>query len=397
MQTYTSSKVYTVIHLILCTVMFGAMCLMLHFLFTPRVNIHDKLLLNLMVGVILIPLLLFLMYTLLETVNAKLEIAEDRIWFSGLFTTRELHFREIRGFRVDRHNIYIEPISKDKKRLKVPLQLGKVDKLLDWLKNSYKDLDALEKEEEYQNILNREEYGRTIEERKYKLGKANELVITLNILGVFLAVLIIPVKIEKVTVLLAMVAPVIFIIILRIYNGLIRLVVSNNSPYPSVFYAFAAVIFALILKSLKYRILDPNDVWQTAIIVGVLMIALLMVGNKEFSRINATSLIAIVIVTIAAFIYGYGSVVLVNCMYDHSEGQQYQTAVVGKRITRGRSTGYHIVLSPWGKQHEEKDILISYAMYNQLDIDDTINVYEYAGRMNIPWYSVPDSSKISDK
>ncbi|MET1056081.1 MAG: hypothetical protein ABWY16_12295 [Pedobacter sp.] len=390
MQEYTSSKTWKVISIILCSLFLLWLFYIVVFIGLSR-HSHHGWALKIWVGIpFSILLFLLIVYTLIEPVIAKLIIGEDSIRFKGAISGWEISFAEIRGYRIRDKWILIEPLSKDRKRISIKTIMPGTDQLIVLLKSKYPDLDLLERQEGYKNLLDDSRYGKTTEERTEKLENATGASKLMNATGVIILLLSFVFKIEKYMVAVAIAAPVVFIIIIRGYNGLIRIADSKNSPYPAIPYGLCALLICLIIKCARYNILDYRAVWPPALLVGMFLVAVLMVANRNFSSVTKARIMGIVLITICSLVYGYCTVVTVNCLYDTSHSRYYRARVLDKWISRGKTTLYHFKLSRWREEVDEKHIRVSMEVYNRLDIEDAMNVYVYTGKLKIPWYVITD-------
>ena len=99
---------------------------------------------------------------------------------------------------------------------------------------------------------------------------------------------------------------------------------------------------------------------------------------------------SVLFLTIFFFGFGYGSIVTLNCMYDESVPQTFQSKVLGKRISSGKTTTYYLELAAWGVQTENDDVSVSEELYERIEIDDNVNVYLKKGLIEIPWFIVTE-------
>ncbi|MEO9480102.1 MAG: hypothetical protein ABJO28_14475 [Maribacter dokdonensis] len=120
------------------------------------------------------------------------------------------------------------------------------------------------------------------------------------------------------------------------------------------------------------------------------MIALVVFGTKEFKFKKAKDYFSVLSLTIFFFGFGYGSMVTLNCMYDESVPQTFQSKVLDKRISSGKTTTYYIELTAWGTQTENDDVAVSEELYKRIEIDDNVNIYLKKGLIEVPWFIVTE-------
>ncbi len=173
------------------------------------------------------------------------------------------------------------------------------------------------------------------------------------------------------------------------YKGLIRIDEKKGSAYPTIFFAILMTSCGLFLRALlDYDIFDYSNIWTPSVIIGVVMITIVVFGTKEFKFQKAKDYFSVLSLTIFFFGFGYGSIVTLNCMYDESIPQTFQSQVIEKRISSGKRTTYYLELSAWGTQTESDDVSVSEELYESLELDDNVNIYLKKGLFEIPWFMI---------
>lgn len=117
---------------------------------------------------------------LIETIKSKLIIEKEQIINVGVFKTKKLDFDNIKGFKVDHNYLHFLPKNKKDKKIKVSTYVGKFGELREWCEQQFANLDLEEFVNEEKEILEDEEFGRTQEERDYRLTKAKKTTKTIN-------------------------------------------------------------------------------------------------------------------------------------------------------------------------------------------------------------------------
>lgn len=391
MQVFSLSKSWIYFILFFCGLVILGSAYLLFFIALPGIFQNSMGKDWFLVGIAIF-LLVLMIYFINEAIKGKFVIEHDRVYLVSSTATKELYFSEIKGYRVDDKYIYIEPISADKKKIKITKSFKAAAKIIVWLNQNYKDLDLAEKEEKVQAILNDVEYGFTTEEREQRFKSARTISIVINVTGIILALcVIIGSAYEKYLVALTVAAPVIFILILRSYKGLIKIEQKKSSPYPTILWGILAVIFALFMCGVQGSdILSYSNAWKPSILIGLSLLALLTIGNIEFRRMNLPATLGKLAMAVVMFGYGLSTILAINRVYDNSQPGQYQAEVLNKHINRGKSTSYHFLLSAWGPQNTSDDITVSSALYDRVEVTQHVNVYLYKGKLQIPWFIVTD-------
>lgn len=392
MQVFSLSKGWIYFILIFCGLVILGSAYLLFFISLPDVIHNPSSGKDWFLVVIAIVLVALMIYCINEAIKGKFVIEIDRIYLVNSTSTKELYFSEIKGYRVDDKYIYIEPIPADKKKIKITKYFKGEAKIIHWLNQNYKDLDLAEKEEKVQAILNDVEYGFTIEERQQRFKSARTTSTIINVTGIILAACItIGSAYDNYLVGLAIVAPLVFVLILRSYKGLIRLEQKKSSPYPTILWGLLAIIFGLFMRAIHDSyILNYSNAWMPSILIGLALLALLTLGNVEFKRMNLPAILGKIAMAAIMFGYGLSSILAINCVYDNSQTHRYQAEVLNKRISRGKSTSYYFILSAWGPHRSFDEISVSRALYERVEVTQHVNVYLNKGRLQIPWYMVTD-------
>jgi hypothetical protein len=327
---------------------------------------------------------------LLDTIYGKVVVEEGRIYSKSTLSNRQLLLSEIQGFRIDNNYIVIQPKEKEKKKIKISTYFGKTDELIEWLDSQYPNLDLLNAEQEKEEILNDHSFGETVQQRESKLIQAHKTAKILNwiggIVGVWTWFWTYP---YEYAIILSIVIPIIALIVLKLSGGLIRFDEKNGSAYPTIAYAFLAPCLGLLMRAITdFNIFNYEKVWLPTSLITVIIMAVILLGNKEFTFKKATDWVAVISASFIAFAYGFGTIITLNCFYDNSEPKLFTPKVLEKRISSGKSRTYYIKLTPWGLQKKTEEVSVSKELYNQVNKNDVVNLYYFNGLLEIPWFTV---------
>jgi hypothetical protein len=347
---------------------------------------------SLIAGIVSLGMIGLMVLVVLGAIKGKFVIDSDRIYSRGVFSTQQLMFDEIKGYRLNDKYILIEPKNEKQKKMAISKYLAKSDEIVDWLSDYYDDLDIdyAELEKENEEILNNEAFGLTPQYREERLEKSHTTAKILNwggaIIGAWTYFFPNP---YEFAIIAAIAFPLICIIPLKYFNGLMRIDEKKGSAYPSIFFAIFAPTIAICLRGLlDYNIYDYSKIWLWAVVIAIAYIALLVIGNKEFNFKKAKDYFTIGIFLLLMFGYGYSTVVILNCTYDKSEPEIFEARIMSKRYSAGKSSSYYFQLSVWGTQKEPEEISVSYDLYDKLNKNDTVKVYYMKGQFDIPWIEI---------
>lgn len=351
-------------------------------------------------GWILIPIsiamIALMVFGVIDAYIGKLIIEEDYIKSISTFTNRELKIDDIEGFTVNEQYIFVEPKDKEKKRIKISKYIGSYGEILFWLSQNFPDLDLQNAIEEEQGILNDKTVGWTIEVLEEKLRRARKISKVINwAAGLSAAWIFFYPTPYQYSILTAIVIPIIALLAIKFFNGLIRIDEKNGSAYPSVVYAFVFPSLGLMLRALlDYNIFDYSNVWLTTVLITLIFLLLLLSKQQEITFKKKIDYLTVSFLALFLVAYSFGTVIHFNCYYDNSDAQNFTAKVIEKRESSGRrSTTYYLELSTWGLQEENDEISVSKGLYNKIEVNNEVDIYFRNGKLGIPWFTVKDKKK----
>jgi hypothetical protein len=328
---------------------------------------------------------------LIDIVKSKWIIENNTITAVRVFKTRQFKVEEIRGFKQDQNYLHFIPKDSQVKRIKVSTYVGKFGQLIDWSENNLTNLDREEVITDEREILENEEYGRTSEEREYKLSKARKLTKTLNtaswIIG--LSTWIYP-HFYQIQIVLCAILPIVGLIVYKTSKGLIKLDEKPNSAHPNIISTLIAPSGALAMRALMdFQIFDLSNFWKPAIAIFVIFgLLVLKDSNVQYDFRKGVTYLAILGLLMFGGMYSYGFLITTNVVFDESQPSAYKAEILDKRISSGKTTTYYFELSKWGPKTEIDDVSVSKEIYNSREIGDSAVVYFNHGLYKIPYYFV---------
>ncbi len=326
---------------------------------------------------------------IIETYKGKFVIAEDHIYVVGTFSTKKLYLEEINGFRKIDSYIYIIPLSKEQKTIKISTYYKNQDEIEHWLNAHLIDLNLIDEHIERQEILADENIGEDETERLAFLKKAKRAAKELNILGVIIGFWMYFGEAPNHVGIIASVAmPIICLFVMKYYKGLIK-IIDNSRACPSIFIAFIASSTGLCLRALfDYNFYDIDQIWFPTSIILVFYMLVLLYGNKDFSLKKAKDYISIFAISLFVLEFSFGMAVMTNCIYDDSKPEIYQAVVISKRVDSGRINTYYVKLTPWRTQSHVEEIMVNKQVYSSLEPKKPVTIYYRKGLLDIPWFEV---------
>lgn len=337
-----------------------------------------------------VAMILLMLAGIRDTIRSRLVIGNDKITLTQAFSHKELLFGEIAGFKTGDKYILILSKNPEKKKMKITNYFGGYEEIKRWLSANFVDLDQMQGIQDFAEIVSSDEFGRTTEEREGNLIVARRITKILNGIGGLMAVWLFFFPAPYNYVMLASVIfPIVCLVILRYYNGLIKLEKNLKSPYPSILWALLVSCSVLCIRSLiDFNIYDSGKIWLPAAIIAVSCTLIAGLGNREFDLNRPKNFGLIIVFLGLMFGYGYGSVVSLNCIMDNSEPEIYGATVLDKHTSSGKYTSYYLELASWGPRRMDQDVSVSKKLYQEIDPGDPITIIYMQGKFNIPWFEV---------
>ncbi len=340
-------------------------------------------------GFVCLLLLAFSILFFLLVFRKKLLINDQSITYTNIFQTRQLLNSNIKGCRIEDKYLIIEPLSIADKRIAINNYMDFADSkiFVQWLRDNFKNLDAIDLENEHEQVLQDAGLGTTAGERETKLKQAVKVARIYNIAGFVLGFACIPLP-NNISIYFYILYPLLAILLVSRYKGLIRFFSSRyKSVYPNVMIGFAVTSVAMMIVTLKsYDIFKIEHIWTPLIImVSVIFLAIYKIDFQKYkSSIKGAGAVMFVL----TIMYAIGVVLEVNCTIDSSIPQIYKAQVLAKHITKGRSTSYYFTLSAWGPRESVKDVTVGRNLYNSVNDIDSVSIIFKKGLLNIPWFKV---------
>ena len=235
------------------------------------------------------------------------------------------------------------------------------------------------------------------EQREYNLNQARKIAIGVNIIGVLVgAWTIFYPRPYAYAVMASIVMPVIGLVVMINFRGLIRFNQRRGSEFPFVIYAVFVPGMALFLRAvMDFSIFNYSKIWIPATVIAVAYIIIASWASKEFTFKAIVDYLTILGLSLVTFSYGYGTVVTVNCLFDKSAPQVFHAKVLDKRMSSGKTASYYLELSPWGLREVANEVSVAKDVFGRANVSDDVNIYFMEGRFGIAWFEVNTITKIT--
>ncbi len=327
---------------------------------------------------------------LYDSIKGKLIIGENKLYKTG-FPKRELAFDEIKGYRQVSYYIFIEPHSKQQKKITAHVFVERKQEFLKWLSANYPNLDELTAQEERNEILDSDKFGSNIEERIATIQQVKKTTNLLAGFGVIAALWTGFWADPYLYCALACVAVFIAcIIVYKRFDKIIKLNEKTESPYPSVLMPMLFTGCALAMRALlNFTLLSHRPVWIPLLVLTAVFMGIILWKNREFTFENKKA--DIFVITVVSFIvmaFNYGAMIGLNSELDQSQPEVYQAKVLEKYADYGIITTYDVTLSAWEKEENEREINVPKAIFHSFNKGDDVMIHLKSGAFGIDWFEV---------
>jgi hypothetical protein len=294
---------------------------------------------------------------------------------------------EVRGFRLTDHYIILEPGRKGQRKIRISVYLERQHELQEWLYERFPNLDEAENQQEVEEILNNDDLGLFHETRIRKWTESRQVARWTNRVawGVSLWLIFYP-KPYPVVVVTGILIPLVAVGLAYFYRGLMKGGDRESSAYPSVAEAFVVPGMAILLRALfDFEILFYENAWAPVATLTVTLFFVYHFPTGGFSPKKWADYLFLAVFPIFTFAYSLGTIMIMNCAFDHSKPATYETRVISKHFTKGKTTTYYLTVEPWKGLENPEDIEVERNDYERAGISDTVKIFQYAGLLNIPW------------
>jgi hypothetical protein len=327
-----------------------------------------------------------------ETYKARHIITEDSLLYQGAFRQKTMLLADIKGYRVDQHYLRIFPKLQGANKIRIGYTSENYDGLKQWFAARYPDLDVQEQQQEEEIILQDDSLGHTTAQREEKLAQARKTAKVLNIVsGVAAGWLFLQPQPYQWAITACLLLPVVGAAALWLHTGVLRPDERKNSAYPALTSTLLFPSLVLLLRVvLDFEILNYELLWPTAAAVAVLFGTAVLIGSREFVLRGASRWSAGLAVVAYAALYGFSATAAYNCTFDEARPAVYQTKVLGKHYSSGKTTTYYLKVAPWGPRTEAEDVTVTEEYYDRIQPGVTTQIYLMPGKLQVPWFTVAE-------
>ena len=209
----------------------------------------------------------------------------------------------------------------------------------------------------------------------------------INIIGIILGLsTLVSQLFNEILIYLSFIYPIFCIILVRYYRGLISIEPEIRPNLPTISIGFMFSCFGLIIRTaMDYSVLDYKNVWIPSIIIALLILTIYYLNQFKILICNKKIFVYNVFIIILIEVFSFYSVIFINCKYDRSTPQIYETQILNKVTKNRKRVTYYLIIEDWKNTFREKEIKVDYKKYYSSFEGERLKVAERRGRFDIPW------------
>ena len=182
--------------------------------------------------------------------------------------------------------------------------------------------------------------------------------------------------------------PIFCIFLVRYYHGLISIEPEIRPNIPTISIGFILSCFGIIGRSfIDYNVLDHSNIWIPSIIIALLILTIYYFNNFIELISKKEHLVYNIFIILLIEGFSFYSVIIVNCMYDKSTPQIFETQILNK-IEKSKKGGivYYLIIEDWNNKFREKRIKTDYRKYYSSFIGEKLKIEQKRGKFDASWY-----------
>lgn len=335
---------------------------------------------------------LFLVYAIVETAKWHLQLSDEEIQAVGWLKTKRLAWDQVAGYRFTEQYIFIVPKRKELPTIKIGYTTQGYSDMQAFLAEHFDDLDVVQAAQEEEKLVNDLAAGPTPEVVERELAVARRTAGWMNGFGLVVAVwLFFYPHPYNYACWAALAVPALAVGLQVRHPRFIRLNELKGSAYPSLFAALLMPPLILLLRGvLDFELVSYAAFWQPFVLVALGSAVVLSFSDRYFLFRRATAGSEALAAGFIALVFGFGSTYMANVLFDTTTPQHYQATVLKKHTSSGKTTTYHLTVTPWGPRPENDDVSVTSDYYKQIQPGDSVTIRVSPGFLHVPWFTVEE-------
>jgi hypothetical protein len=328
------------------------------------------------------------LYVALWVFRGALVLSDAKIELRGIYLRRALQTDQVAGYRtLPQRNgpPVLVLVPRQGRNLKISMMFQLDANFHDWLRR-LPDLDEKDAADSEEAILSDQELGATTDERRNALASSKRIqrFATIATFGLCAWAWLYPVPYRVVVSFLVLV-PIIAILAALRSNGLYRLDEQRNDAHPNLAIPFIFPGLILALRAISdFELLSWQRLVLFALAIGLVLTLLAAIADP-FTRKKPITIVALLF---CMFMYGIGSSLEANALFDPHPATSFSPAVIGRSVTHGKRTEYYLQVEGWGPHTGTNRVQVHRSVYDAATIGNPICIELKAGALSIPWYIV---------
>lgn len=321
--------------------------------------------------------------------SMRVMLRQDEIELRSIFSSQTMRRDDVLGYRTIQADgppvIVLVPRWDDRKKLKIP-NLFRFDAAFnEWL-SKFPNLDEKDEKEAAEELENNQALGPNKAERIAAAKQARLVCRTLTIATFAIAVWawVYP-EPYPLVILLLVALPWTAVYVASRYRGAVVINQKKNDPHPGV-------TIPILVPGLVLALVVLNDIhpllWKSALVMSLIVSVVLIFTALQVDYALQKQKAAAVLLFLFFIAYGYGVTMQANASFDRGRPQVYEPQIAKKYVSSGKSTTYHLLLTPWGPHETYDNVTVSRSFYNAQRVGNPVCVVLRPGALSIPWYVV---------
>lgn len=188
--------------------------------------------------------------------------------------------------------------------------------------------------------------------------------------------------------------PIISIIVVIKFKGVIKINGDKNSPYPHLAYSILFPIPTTALRILyDIAFLEHFKIWVISILLSIVFFSWVFFKTNEFSFSTKFEQFVSGFMFLLFCLYCYCSVAFFNFIFDFSEPKIIEVKVIEKKES---DSSYSLILEKYWHPlaTNNEDGKVSGYFFSNVNSGDIVEVEFREGAFNIPWFQILQDTVI---
>ena len=316
----------------------------------------------------------------IETIYGRVILDDQKIYTRSIFYKRCIFLNDIKGYRFDHEGgLVIESKTPGVKRVLISVYTNYAETWYEWLLDT--DLKFLKEEPQELPEYNPDFLSKpNLAAQREQARKAVQII---NWAGAISTAWIWfwPYPYPLATA-VAVIVPLIAIVILKKFKGLVHLFEPKYADSNEIQIGLVGPGLGLAIRGMFFfSLADYHLVVWHFLGISVILTLVICTDYQVFVSNNIVEkIIGILAVLSITAAYGFGSLLCINGSIILSPPQVFRTTIKEKNISDERKTStYQLYLSPWDTIRERVYMPVSKDFYQQKEVGDTLQVYQFTG------------------